>query len=182
MRDLPENDPSKFPAWLPKIVCERAQQLHAQSIALAEEARQRADIAAEQHQQLTRQQEAKAVEKELKAAARMVMAPTNGTIKLTLQRRLLELAVQVRAQAAAGAKAVHEAQEAAARNWQLDADNILRLARDPSLQGVWEYFSQRRRDDRQLYFHPARDDERNRKGNNDQGAAPASSPWGCLRQ
>jgi hypothetical protein len=155
---------AKFPAWLPKIVCERAQELHAQSIALAEEAGQRAAVAAEQQQQLTQQQEARAIEKELKAAARMVMAPTNGTIKLALQRRLLELAVQVRAQAAAGAKAVREAQEAAARNWQLDADNILRLACDHSLQGVWTYFGQRRRDNRQLYFHPARDEERDREG------------------
>ena len=62
---------------------------------------------------------------------------------------------------------MREAQEAAARNWQLDADNIMRLAGDPDMQGVWKYLGQRRREgpvEARLYFHPARDDERDSRG------------------
>src|SRR5262245_43515790 len=107
MRDLVD-----FPKWLPEIVRERAQELHMQSLAIAEESRQKAAEAAEQQQQLSQPEEAKAVEKELRAMARMATAPTNGTMKLALRRRLLELAVRVREQEAGGAKAVREAQEA----------------------------------------------------------------------
>ena len=62
---------------------------------------------------------------------------------------------------------MREAQEAAARNWQLDADNIMRLAGDPDMQRVWKYLGQRRRKgsvETRLYFHPARDDERDSRG------------------
>jgi hypothetical protein len=158
--DLPD-----FPKWVPEIVRERARELHAQSLALADEARQKVVAAAEEQQQADAQATAKALTRELQAIAKVVLQqPSNPP---TLAQRLLALVALVRQQATGGAKAVREAQEAAARNWQLDADNIIRLAGDPDMQGVWKYLGQRRREGSvktQRYFHPARDDERDSRG------------------
>ena len=160
MPDLPD-----FPKWVPEIVRERARELHAQSLALADEARQKVVAAAEEQQQADAQATAKALTRELQAIAKVVLQqPSNPP---TLAQRLLALVALVRQQATGGAKVVREAQEAAARNWQLDADNIMRLAGDPDMQGVWKYLGQRRREGSvktQRYFHPARDDERDSRG------------------
>ena len=160
MRDRPD-----FPKWVPAIVRERARELHAQSLALAAEAGRKAAAAADELQKADAQAKAKTLTGELQAIAKVVLQqPSNPP---TLAQRLLALAALVRQQATGGAKAVREAQEAAARNWRLDADNIVRVAGDPDMQGVWKYLGQRRREGpvkTQLYFHPARDDARDSRG------------------
>ena len=89
MRDLPD-----FPKWVPEIVRERARELHAQSLALAEEARRKAAAAAEEQQKADAQAKAKTLTGELQAIAKMVLQqPSNPP---TLAQRLLALAAMVR--------------------------------------------------------------------------------------
>ena len=89
MPDLPD-----FPKWVPEIVRERARELHAQSLALAEDARQKAVAAAEEQQQADAQATAKTLTGELQAIAKMVLQqPSNPP---TLAQRLLALVAMVR--------------------------------------------------------------------------------------
>jgi hypothetical protein len=146
MRDI-----QHYPTWVPPVVRSLTEEWVGQSLRAAEIAKDNAGAAAIQEQQEAGQV---ALERLARQVHALAVAGAKETPGVVLHPQLLELETAIRRQAAGGAAAVKRAEQAAAKRWEEDAQNITRIVANPRMRTVWQELDRRQSDG--SYLYPAR--------------------------